>query len=56
METLPGEHVDEYYKSIYGEISSLTRRDMWEVSPRDPVSDHNVITGTCYFKCNFKPD
>ena len=38
------------------EIQSLMRRDTWEIVSRKSVADHNVLPGTCSFKCKRKPD
>ena len=55
-EDLSGEHADEYYKAMDGEIHGLTRRGKWEVVPRKSVADHNVHPGKRSFKCKRKPD
>ena len=31
METLSGEHLEEYFKAMDDEIQSLMRRDTWEI-------------------------
>ena len=36
------------------EIQSIMRREIWDIVSRKSVADHNVIPGTCYFKCNRK--
>ena len=56
MEALTGEHADEYYKAIDDEIHSLMITYKWEVIPRNSVSCHNVLPGTCSSKCKRKPD
>ena len=40
---------------MYDEIQSLMRRYTWEIVSRKLVADHNVIPGTCSFKCKKKP-
>ena len=56
MESLSGEHVDRYYKSMDDEIKSLMRRDTWNIVSRKSVADNNVLPRTWPFKCMGKPD
>ena len=56
MEELSGENSEEYYKAMDDEIQSLTRSEKWEIVSRKSVADHNVLPGTCSFKCKRKPD
>ena len=38
------------------EIQILIIRYTWEISFRESFVDHNVLPGTCSFKCKRKPD
>ena len=50
------ENTDEYFKAMYDEIQSLTRRDTWEIVSRKSVDDHNMLPGTWSLKCKRKHD
>ena len=56
METLSGEHADEYYNAMDDEINSIMRRDTWGVVSSKSVDAHNMLPGTWYFKCKRKID
>ena len=56
MEALSGKNLEEYFKAMGNEIQSLVKRDIWEIISRNPVADHNVISGTWSFKCKRKLD
>ena len=56
MEALSGENLEEYFKTMDDEIQSLMRRDTWEIVSRKSFADHNVLLGTCSFKCKREPN
>ena len=56
MYALSVEHEDEYYNTIDDEIQSIMRRETWEIISSKSVAYHNVLYGTCSFKCTRKPD
>ena len=56
MKYLSGENAEEYFKAMDYEIQSLMRKDTWEIVSRKSVADHNVLQGTCSFKCKRKTD
>ena len=56
MEALTGENADEYYKSIYYEIQSLMKRDIWDIVSRKSVAGTSMLPITWYFKYKRKPD
>ena len=56
MKELSSEHEEYYYKYKDKYIHIITRRDTWEVVPREIVLDHNVFIGEWTFKYNQKSD
>ena len=42
-EALSGENAEEYFKAMYDEIQSITRRDTWEIVSSKSVAYHYVI-------------
>ena len=52
-----GDHGHEYWKAMLAEIEALTKRDTWDVLPRDQVpKGESIVPGTWAFKCKRRPD
>ena len=51
-----GETAEEHFKAMDDEIKRIMKRNIWKIVSRKSVAYHNVIPGTCSFKCNKKPD